>query len=243
MINKFKAKIRNGLKTIWWHPELVEGAIFDELDIPFCPTTATTAPKKIITWIEAKAIYHNELRKGNINFLEDVFVCFYIDDYKFDTFRGIWFSSKKAFSILKHFKGIITPDFSTYIDFPFALKLWNTYRMRAFGYAAGKEGLEVINNIRGRINEDFSYCCNGIELNSIIAIGTVGSGLKFLENRPQFENWLFEVVKRLKPKSIVVYGSANYSCFKLLKRQGIKIYEFESSTSRKFKERKEKNNV
>ena len=228
--------IRKGLKTIWWKPELVDGAIFDDMDIPFCPTVASGVPAKIITYEEAKAIYRKEI-KMNRQFKSDYYVCFYTDDYKFDTYRGIWFSPNKTLDILKHFKGVITPDFSTYLDFPFSLKLWNTYRMRAFGYWCGKNGLEVINNVRGSVC-DLSYCFRGIPINSIVAIGTVGSGLKLLENRDQFNSWLEEMVKALKPKIILVYGSSNYLSFTKLKEQGVKVVQFDSKTSQDFKKRR-----
>ncbi len=229
-----KLDIRKGLRSIWWHPELVEGAIMDEFDIPFCPTTAENPPRKILTWEEAKTVFRKRMISGDVAFKDDSFVCFYCDDYKFDTFRGIWFSPKRAMRILSHFKGIITPDFSTYDDFPLPLKIWNTYRMRAFGYHAAVSGLEVINNVRGRGKKDFAYCFNGIETNSIVAIGTVGSGLKLLENRPGFEEWLKEMVKRLCPKVVLVYGSANYACFEELKASGIEIVSYEASTSRRW---------
>lgn len=229
-------KIRTGLKTIWWKPELVEGAMFDEMDIPFCPTITSGIPSKIITYEEAKIIYQRELKR-NAEFKLDYYVCFYIDDYKFDTFRGVWFSPKKSLLILKHFKGIITPDFSTYLDFPLPLKLWNTYRMRAFGYWCGKEGLEVINNVRGSVI-DFAYCFRGIPTNSIISIGAVGSGLKLIQNRQQFKIWLNELIKVLKPKAIIFYGSSNYNDIRELIGKGIKIYQFESKTSLDFKRRR-----
>lgn len=232
-----RKKIRNGLKSIWWKPELVEGAIFDDVDIPLCPTISSELPDKIITFEEAKILYRKEII-NNPNFKSNYFVCFYIDDYKFDTFRGIWFSPKRALKILKHFKGIITPDFSTYVDFPYPLKIWNTYRMRAFGYWCGKQGLEVINNVRGSIL-DFDYCFRGIPSNSIVAIGTVGSGLKLLENREHFKMWLDEMIKSLHPKIIITYGSANYDVFQRAKDLGVEIYSFESKTSQVFKRRKQ----
>lgn len=227
-------KFNKNYKTIWWNPEITKDAIFDELGIPFCTTTAKNTPKELITYEEARLIYQKEI-KNNPNFIKDSFVCFYCDDYKFDTFKGIWFNPNKAFIILKHFKGIITPDFSTYADFPLALRFFNTYRMRVFGYYCSSKGIEVINNIRGRFKEDFSYCFNGIETNSIVCIGTVGSGLKLLKNRLDFEYWLDELVLRLKPKLILVYGSAKYPFFEKLKEQGIEIIEFESKTNKDFK--------
>ena len=232
------SKIRKGLKTIWWKPELVEGATFDDLDIPFCPTTAKAVPQNIITYEEAKRIYKKNI-KNDPYFKCNDFVCFYIDDYKFDTFKGVWFSPIKALKILSHFKGIITPDFSTYLDFPYPLKIWNTYRMRAFGYWCGKQGLEVINNIRGSINE-YSYCFRGVQLKSIVCIGTVGSGLKLIENRDQFSKWLLQMVNTLRPEIILVYGSSNYKCFDEVQKLGVTIVSYESKTSKDFKRRKQK---
>ena len=115
--------------------------------------------------------------------------------------------------------------------------MWNTYRMRAFGYWCGKNGLEVINNVRGSVY-DLSYCFRGIPINSIVAIGTVGSGLKLIENRYQFNLWLSEMVKTLMPKAILIYGSSNYSSFENLKEQGIEIFQFEGKTSQDFNKRR-----
>ncbi|MBQ0071809.1 MAG: DUF4417 domain-containing protein [Spirochaetales bacterium] len=58
------------------------------------------------------------------------------------------FRWKSALKILRHFSGVITPDFSTNQDFPEAIKIYATYRMRAFGSWLGCEGIEVINNVR-----------------------------------------------------------------------------------------------
>ena len=102
-----------------WNAFMCDGAIFSENDIPFCPTILTEYPKEIITWDDAKHIYKKESVK-NPDFKRNAFVCFYIDDQKFDGIRSsIWFFPHKALNVLKHFKGIITPDFSTYQDFPY----------------------------------------------------------------------------------------------------------------------------
>lgn len=233
------AATRKDIKSILWKPEMIEGAIMDGVGIPFCPTTAKELPAEIITYEEAKALLRRRA-PGDPAFKSEAFVCFCVDDYKFDTPRGIWSSNLEALSILRHFKGIITPDFSTYADFPLAYRFFNTYRMRAFGFWCAKNGLEVINNVCGRFDEDFWYCLNGIELNSMVAIGTVGSGLKILENRPDFEHWLDALVKRLMPKAILVYGSANYPFFKKLKEKGIQIVAYQSKTAKAFERRKRK---
>lgn len=226
-------KARKGIHSIWWKPEMLVGADKSKSGIPYCPTTATEISKDLITYTEAKQIYKEEQRKGNKAFVRDVFVCFYEDDYKFDSTCGIWFRNKQAYKILKHFAGIITPDFSTYYDFPDPLKRWNTYRMRAFGYWYGKLcGKQVINNVRGDLVDSWEYCFDGISQNSILAIGTVASDVKKLYYRSTFETWLDEMVFILKPKVILVYGSSNYACFDRLREKGIRIVTYQSKTAR-----------
>lgn len=155
---------------------------------------------------EAKSIFKRN--KLDSDFMYDAYVCFYIDDYLFDSTRGIWFRPHKTLSILKHFAGVITPDFSTYQDFPIALQIYATYRMRAYGYWLGKNGIAVINNVRGGFPETYDFCFEGIPKNSIVAIGTVGGNPRKIIDRERFESWLYEMVKRLNPHTIIVYGSA-----------------------------------
>lgn len=117
---------------------------------------------------------YNALARKDNEFFCNAFVCWFIDDYKFDGPRGIWHDSAHVLKVLRHFAGAITPDFSTYQDFPEPLKIYNTYRMRAFGYWLGKNGIPVINNVRWGTPESWRYCFDGIPDNSIVCIGTVG---------------------------------------------------------------------
>ena len=230
-------EVRNGCKDIW-NAFMLEGATFTEHDIPLCPTTAKELPVELITYEEARAIYKKELERKHNDFKHPAYVCFYIDDYKFDSTQGIWFGYKIAYRILQHFAGIITPYFSTCQDFPEPLKIYNTYRMRAFGYWYGKLGGNVINNVRWGTPETYTYCFNGIPKNSIVAIGTCGGSPRKLIDRKRFEDGLAEMVKKLNPHTIIVYGSAKYNCFEKLKIQGINIIEFPSRTARAFEGRK-----
>lgn len=157
-----------------WNAFMVENASFSNNDIPYCPTTATKLPKDIITWTEARA-YYNKTIKVNPDFHINAFVCFYLDDQYFDgKYKSIWNTSDYVLNVLEHFDGAITPDFSTYQDFPEPLKLYNTYRMRAFGYWLGKNGIAVINNVRWGTTESYRYCFDSLPQNDVYCIGTVG---------------------------------------------------------------------
>ena len=229
--------IRKGCKDIW-NAALLAGASFSPRDIPFCPTTAKGVPKEIITYEEALLIHRARFPKQH-NYFVDAFVIFSIDDYKFDKgLNGVWEHPERALKILRHFKGTITPDFSTYIDFPEPLKIYNTFRMRAFGYIAGKAGLEVINNVRWDPSNSYSYCFDGIGQGQIVMVATVASQLRQKENRQQFEEGFEVMIKRLNPKTILVYGSDRYECFKKAKEQGIEVIQFPSRTAKYFERRR-----
>ncbi len=111
--------------------------------------------------------------------------------------------------------------------------------MRLFGYWLGCNGIKVINNIRWGSPITWRYCYNGIEKNSIVAIGTVGGSPRKLSDRNRFEDGLFKMVEVLTPHTIIVYGSANYECFEKLKNQGITIVSFQSETAKAFDGRKQ----
>lgn len=224
---------RRGLKDVW-NAFMCEGAAFSANDIPFCPTSAVGAPHNIVTWEEAKSIYKKALRGGDCDFFHDAFVCWYLDDIKFDGPRGIWHDCWHALNVLRHFSGAITPDFSTNQDFPEPLKVYNTYRMRAFGFWLNREGIAVINNVRWGTEESYRYCFDGLPENSILAIGTVGGSPRKLKDRYRFERGLEEMVNRLHPHTIIVYGSANYPCFDRLVRQGIMVISYPSQTAQAF---------
>ena len=140
--------------------------------------------------------------------------------------------------ILIHFAGIVTPDFSTNRDFPFFLRGWNTYRMRAFGYWYGKFGHQVINNVRWNTKESWKWCFLGISKNSIVCVGTVASNLKNVAHRPYFENGIREMIRVLKPKKILVYGSARYSIFDEIREMGIEVIPYMSRTNAAFQKKR-----
>ena len=236
MISTKIKSTRSGCKDIW-NAFMCKGALYGAYDIPFCPTTANEQVKSIITWEEAKSMYKKNISAKEYDFHINAFVCWYIDDYKFDGPRGIWHDSNMALKILKHFDGAITPDFSTYQDFPEPIKIYNTYRMRAYGYWLGKNNIPVINNVRWGTPETFRYCFEGIPKNSIVAIGTCGGSPRKHQDRNRFEEGLYKLIEILSPHTIIVYGSANYPCFDELSRQGIKIISFPSQMAQAFERR------
>ena len=220
---KINTQKRTGLVDCW-NAYMVQGASFSSHGIPKCPTTITEAPNNLIGFDEAKTIHNKETKAGKSAYHVNSFIHFFIDDQKFDGPRNsIWIHPQKALDIIRHFDGIICPDFSTYNDFPDPLRRYNYYRMNAFGYWVSAMGIPVISCLRWGPTETFDYCFDGNPQNSILAIGTVASGLRYKPNYLLFEQGLSTAVEVLHPHTLLVYGSANYPCFESLKSSGITI--------------------
>ena len=222
---------RPSLKDIWWNAFMVKNCTeWDKNNIPFCKTLREEIPSELITWKEACEAYRKQIQK-NKEFRLNAYICFYLDDYLFDDIHGIWFEYNKAYKVIKHFGGIITPDFSTYEDFPCELKAWNIYRMRAFGFWCSTMGINVINNVRWS-EDTIDICFNGIPKNTIVALGVVASHLRLLKNRGEYEKYFIKMIEILNPHTILVYGSANYACFNSLWTSGIQIISYPSRRNR-----------
>lgn len=226
--------VRSGIKDAW-NAFMVQDAVFCDADIPFCPTTASAPPKQVLSWPKAKSMHAAALTNKDFDYHIDAFIHFFEDDDKFDgPCSGIWADPESAISIIKHFDGMITPDYSTYQDFPEPIKLYSTYCMRAFGYWAGVQGVNVINNVRWGTKETWRYSFSGIPKHSIICIGTLGGSPRKLADRSRFNLGFEKMLEKLEPSCIVVVGSANYPCFSLARNAGIEIVSFKSETSQRF---------
>ena len=182
-------------------------------------------------------MHRRNIRNGKKDYFCDAFVCFYLHDHKFDGISGIWRKPKRTLEILRHFAGAITPDFSTYLDFPDPIKRYNTFRMRAFGYWLGRCGIEVINNVRWGNEDTWDFSFSGLPDNSMYFIGVAGSGLKFLENRHTFDTGLMEFIRRKAPQTLLIYGSDNYHIFSQIRDLGIDVISYKGDTCRAYEGR------
>ena len=109
--------------------------------------------------------------------------------------------------------------------------MWNTYRGRALAYWMQKNGIEIIPNVRFNDARTYSFCFDGIEPFKTVALGTHGC-IKKKEDKTYFKQGLKELVKVLKPETIVVYGAIPDDIFDEYHEKGIKIIAFESEYSK-----------
>lgn len=139
----------------------------------------------------------------------DLFVHFFIYDEKFVQLLN---KPDKYIEELRSFRGVISPDFSLYRDMPYLEQASNTYINRSLGHYMQSQGLYVIPNVRWSERRSFDYCFDGLESGGIYCISTHGC-IKSKEDRYYFKQGLDELIKRLEPKTILVYGAMPKNVF------------------------------
>lgn len=153
-------------------------------------------------------------------------VHFFLDDYQFER---IWQRPEFYIEKLLEFDCVLTPDFSLYLDMPIAMQVWNIYRSRLIGQIMQDYGMTVIPTVSWSTEDSFSFCFDGLPQGATLAISTIG----VKQNKEQFEIWkngVTEMIKRLTPKRIIVYGGKVEYDYK-----DIEVVYFENATTERMK--------
>ena len=134
---------------------------------------------------------------------------FFIDDYQF---IRLWKNPDTYLPMLKQFQAVCTPDFSTYTDFPFAVQIYNHYRKHWLGAYWQEYGIKVIPTISWSDESSFDWCFDGEPVGGMVAVSSVGTQHNKTATR-LFELGYAEMMRRLKPSHVVMYGNIPDSCF------------------------------
>lgn len=226
--------VRPGLKDLWG-ADLVSGASWSDLDNPVNPNVATRRANAIISLHDAKTLHRRKMAEGDSGYRVSAHVHLYIDDSKFDGEReGVWRKHDAFLDMLRHFDGALGIDFSTYLDFPSPLKGWQVCRIRMMEYFLSSHGVEVIQNARWAEPDSWERFFDVLHHGAPLSLGTVASGLKYMENRPLFEMGLLKLVEVCSPSVLYVVGSANLAVFDEVRGAGVEVVQFDGPTAAAF---------
>lgn len=135
-------------------------------------------------------------------------VHFFVDDYQFNR---LWTSIDRYIPLLSQFRYVMTPDFSTYTDFPKAIQIYNHYRKHWVGAYLQEAGICAIPTISWSTPDSFEWCFDGEPVGSTVAVSSVGC-MKSAETKRLFVDGYMEMVRRLSPEKIIFYGNVPQEC-------------------------------
>ena len=135
-------------------------------------------------------------------------VHFFIDDYQFNR---VWSQPDTYINRLRQFQAVMTPDFSTYTDFPKAIQIYNHYRKHWLGRYWQDHGITVIPTISWSDHESFEWCFDGEPVGGTVAVASVGTQSN-PETAQLFMDGYNEMLARLRPAEIILYGTVPEGC-------------------------------
>ena len=157
---------------------------------------------------------------------EEKGIHFFLDDYQFER---LWKTPDRYLSMLYEFKYVMTPDFSTYTDFPKIIQIYNHYRKHWIGAYLQENGIDVIPTISWSTPNSYEWCFDGEPEGGAVAVSSVGTQ-KSKKAKELFILGYKEMVRRLQPETIIFYGDVPEECTENI----VKIKAFQE----KFKEAK-----
>lgn len=98
-------------------------------------------------------------------------VHFFVDDYRFS---GIYDNPERTLDKYSQYDFLLTPDFSTYSDMNLWRQLESVAKNRWVGAYWQSFGLTVVPTISWSDTTSYSFCFDGVEKHSIVAIGMIG---------------------------------------------------------------------
>lgn len=128
-------------------------------------------------------------------------LCFYTDDYRFE---ALWNRPVESLDrLLVHAPySLIEPDYSSWLEHPFPVALWNLYRSRWLGRFWQEHGVTVLP----------SLAWNRTTL-QLVGLGIPQGSAVACEGRPRFRDTglflegLQEAVHRISPRAVLFYGA------------------------------------
>lgn len=135
-------------------------------------------------------------------------VHFFLDDYQFNR---LWTNIDRYIPMLSRFRYVMSPDFSTYTDFPRAIQIYNHYRKHWVGAYLQEVGISVIPTISWSTSDSFEWCFDGEPEGGTVAVSSVGC-MKNSESKRLFVEGYMEMVHRLHPEKIIFYGNVPAEC-------------------------------
>lgn len=133
---------------------------------------------------------------------------FFMDDYRFD---GVWYFLRRYTDMFKQFGAIMTPDWSIYTSWPVAMQVWNHYRKHYVGAHLQAEGMKVYPTISWGDETTYGWCFDGDPVGGTVAVSSVGTQ-KSPDAKQLFLLGYNEMMKRLKPETVLFYGDVPKEC-------------------------------
>lgn len=199
--------------VLWKRKEVIYGKPRDKYSLRKSEPPHLPWCRRIRYTTDKIGIIRGQLRicryaRGKCSNPEEKAVHFFLDDYQFDT---LWRNPDRYVDKLSKFRYILTPDFSTYTDFPKVIQIYNHYRKHWIGAYLQEYGCRVIPTISWSTPDSYDWCFDGEPKGGTVAVSSVGC-MNGKKKKELFLSGYDAMIEKLHPESIIFYGKMPEEC-------------------------------
>lgn len=127
-------------------------------------------------------------------------VHFFVDDFRFET---IYDHPEKALERYGKYRFLLTPDYSLYAEMDPWRQIESVGKARWVGAKWQANGKIVILTVSWGLARSFEFCFDGIQKNSIVAVGMIGCK----RNKADFLKGYYQMLTKIEPEAIICLGN------------------------------------
>ena len=126
-------------------------------------------------------------------------VHFFIDDYRF---TGIYNNPERSIKKLSQYAFLLTPDYSTYSDMNYRGQLESVAHGHWVGAYRQSMGLKVVPTMTWSDSKSYTFCYDGVEKSSVVAIGMIGCK----RSKKEFLRGYNNMLETVEPSAVICFG-------------------------------------
>lgn len=123
----------------------------------------------------------------------------FTDDYRFES---LYNHPDRCIEKYKKYRFVLTPDYSLYADMDLWRQIESIGKNRWVGAYWQKHGITVIPTLSWGNPSSYKFCFDGIERNSIVAVGMIGCR----QSKIPFMKGYNQMLKVIDPSAIICFG-------------------------------------
>lgn len=127
-------------------------------------------------------------------------------------------NTKSYLTTLSKYHCIVEPDLSAKIRNPYAVIIGNMFRSHSTSLCFINNGIPVIPMMKWAMPNSYDVCFAGYEKGGIVFVSTIGT-LQDERSRMYFKYGFKEMLKRISPDGVILYGDVNDWTYSLMPKQ------------------------
>lgn len=143
-------------------------------------------------------------------------------DYVIDR---LWIHPEHYVEGLSHYKCITEPDYSLKINHPLSVQIANTYRSHVIAYYMQEQGIVILPSMSWSSTASYDFCFDGHSKGGAVLVSTIGT-LRDERARMYFRLGFVEMLKRISPDAVILYGDINEDILSWLPKQ-LDVHHFD----------------